>query len=310
MKSKYSIFHLQGGIGKHLAATAVAKCIKNNHPDRKLIVVCVYTDIFLNLPFVDRVYQLGNTSYFYQNYIENQDSILFHQEPYFTTDHIHKRLPLIQTWCKMYGLEYRGETPEVIFNSLQKKIARDVWVKSNGKGEKSREDKPVMVLHTNGGLIAPDAKSYMWARDMPFDIAQQIVDKYHKKYTIYQCTKNNSSKLMNATPIQWDDKTQLSIMEYLSILIHSDKRILIDSCLQHAAAALGLSSIVLWNGTSPKVFGYDMHTNIETIKPQNFKLPGSYLFDFDFNGVEHEYPFNENGELFDVDRIIEEIEKE
>ena len=113
MKSKYCIFHLQGGIGKHIAATAVAKCIKNNHPDRKLIVVCVYTDIFINLPFIDRVYQLGNTSYFYQNYIENQDSILFHQEPYFTTDHIHKRLPIIQTWCKMYGLEHKGETPEV-----------------------------------------------------------------------------------------------------------------------------------------------------------------------------------------------------
>ena len=297
MNEKYSIFHIQGGIGKHIAATAVAKCIKNNHPDRKLIVVCVYTDIFLNLPFVDRVYQLGNTSYFYQNYVENKDSILFHQEPYFTTDHIHKKLPLIQTWCKIYGLKYKGETPEVIFNTLQKKIAKDVWVKN----------KPVMVLHTNGGLIAPDAKSYMWARDMPFDIAQQIVDKYHKKYTIYQCTKNNSPKLMNATPIQWDDKSQLSIMEYLSILIHSDKRILIDSCLQHAAAALKLPSVVLWNGTSPKVFGYDMHTNIETVKPQNFKLPGSYLFDFDFNGVEHEYPFDENVELFDIDKIFEVI---
>jgi hypothetical protein len=298
-KEKYSIFHVQGGLGKHIAATAVAKCIKNNHPHRKLIVVCVYTDVFMNLPFVDRVYQLGNTSYFYQTYIENQDSILFHQEPYFTTDHIHKRLPLIQTWCKMYNLEFKGETPELIFNPLQKKISKDVWVKNK---------KPVMVLHTNGGMIAPDAKPYMWARDMPFDIAQQIVDKYHKKYTIYQCTKNNSPKLMNATTIQYDDKTQLSILEYLSILIHSDKRILIDSCLQHAAAALKLPSLVLWNGTSPKVFGYDVHTNIETVKPQNFKLPESYLFDFDFNGVEHEYPFDENQELFDINKIFEYIE--
>ncbi|MFZ9376790.1 MAG: hypothetical protein ACO25K_06670, partial [Candidatus Fonsibacter ubiquis] len=61
MKSKYSIFHVQGGIGKHIAATAVAKAIKNNHPDRKLIVVCAYTDIFINLTFVDRVYSLGRT---------------------------------------------------------------------------------------------------------------------------------------------------------------------------------------------------------------------------------------------------------
>ena len=301
MKEKYSIFHVQGGLGKHIAATAVAKCIKNNHPNRKLIVVCVYTDIFINLPFVDRVYQLGNTSYFYQTYVENKDSILFHQEPYFTTDHIHKRLPLIQNWCKMYNLEFNGETPELIFNPLQKKISKDVWIKNK---------KPVMVLHTNGGLISPEARPYLWARDMPFDIAQQIVDKYHKKYTIYQCTKNRSEKLVNAIPIQFDDKMQLSILEYLSILIHSEKRVLIDSCLQHAAAALELPSVVLWNGTSPKVFGYDIHINIETTKPQDFKLPGSYLFDFDFNGVEHEYPFSENDKLFDIERIFEAIDKQ
>ena len=66
MKEKYSIFHIQGGLGKHIAASAVAKCIKNNHPSRKLIVVSVYTDVFMNLPFVDRVYQLNNTNYFYE----------------------------------------------------------------------------------------------------------------------------------------------------------------------------------------------------------------------------------------------------
>ncbi len=299
MKETYSIFHVQGGLGKHIAASAVAKCIKNNHPSRKLIVVAVYTDVFMNLPFVDRVYQLNNTNYFYQNYIESKDSLIFHNEPYFTTDHIHKKLPLIQTWCKMYGLDYNSETPELIFNPLQKKLSKEVWVK---------DKKPTMVIHTNGGLIAPDAKPYMWARDMPFDIAQQIVDKYHKKYTIYQATKMNSTKLINTTQIQFDEQTQLSTLEFLSLIIHSDKRVLIDSCLQHAATALKLPSVVLWNGTSPKVFGYDMHTNIETVKPHNFKLPGSYLFDFDFNGSEHEYPFNENEDLFDIDKIFEAIE--
>jgi uncharacterized phage-like protein YoqJ len=91
---KYSIFHLQGGIGKHIAATAVARAIKNNHPDRKLIVICAYPDIFINLSFVDRVLTLGNTSYFYQEYIQDKDSIIFHHEPYYTTNHIHKRKKL------------------------------------------------------------------------------------------------------------------------------------------------------------------------------------------------------------------------
>ena len=43
-KLKYSIFHVQGGFGKHIAATAVAKCIKNNHPSRQLVIVCAWPD--------------------------------------------------------------------------------------------------------------------------------------------------------------------------------------------------------------------------------------------------------------------------
>jgi hypothetical protein len=58
---KYSIFQIQGGLGKHIAATAVAQAIKNNHPDRELIVVCAWPELWANLPFVYRVFPLGNT---------------------------------------------------------------------------------------------------------------------------------------------------------------------------------------------------------------------------------------------------------
>ena len=99
-------------------------------------------------------------------------------------------------------------------------------------------------------------------------------------------------------------------MEYFSVLLHSDKRILIDSSLQHAAAATNKPSTVLWNGTSPTVFGYDIHTNITTKIPYDFKLPGSYLFDFDFNGNEVEYPFTDDQELFNIDEIIASVNKQ
>lgn len=298
---KYSIFHVQGGIGKHIAATAVAQAIKSNHPDRKLIVVCVYTDIFINLDFVDRVYALGSTSYFYQNYIQDKDSLIFHHEPYFTTDHIHKKLPLIQNWCKLYGLEYNGEMPAIVFNKLQHTISKKFWVQNN---------KPVMVIHTNGGVMATDAKPYAWTRDMPESTAQALVDHYKKDYLIYQVTKVNSPKLNGAQHIFATPQSSLTLMELFSVLLHSRKRILIDSCIQHAAAALNKPSTVLWNGTSPKVFGYDMHTNICTKIPYDFKLPGSYLFDFDFNGNEVEYPFTHDQELFNVDEIIAAVDKQ
>ena len=297
---KYSIFHIQGGIGKHIAATAVAKAIKNNHPDRKLIVVCAYSDIFINLSFVDRVFNIGNTSYFYQEYIQDKDSIIFHHEPYYTTNHIHKRKKLIENWCDLHNLKYNGETPELKFNKLQFDVSKTVW---------SRK-KPIMVLHTNGGMMTTDAKPYAWTRDMPTDIAQELVEHYKKDYHIFQITKINSPKLKNVEHVFATPQQSLSLIELFSIFLHSKKRVLIDSCMQHAAAAMKRKSTVLWNGTSPKVFGYDLHDNICTDIPYNFKLPGSYLFDFDFNGNEVEYPFTDDVKLYDINKIIESIDKQ
>jgi hypothetical protein len=295
---KYSIFHIQGGIGKHIAATAVAKAIKANHPDRKLIVVCAYSDIFINLSYVHRVYTIGATQYFYQEYIQDKDSILFHHEPYYTTNHIHKRKRLIENWCDMYGLKYSGEKPDLIFNKLQYDISKKFW----------QRKKPVMIIHTNGGLMTAEARSYSWTRDMPFDLAQELVDHYKSKYHVIQLTKLNSPKLNDAEHVFATQERSLSLMEYFSILLHAKKRILIDSSVQHAAVALNKKSTVLWNGTSPKVFGYDLHDNICTSVPYDFKLPGSYLFDFDFDGNEVEYPYEEDTKLFDLNQIIKSVD--
>jgi hypothetical protein len=295
---KYSIFHVQGGIGKHIAATAVAKAIKANHSDRKLIVVCAYPDIFINLSYVHRVYTIGATQYFYQEYIQDKDSILFHHEPYYTTNHIHKRKRLVENWCDMYGIKYSGEKPDLIFNKLQYDISKKFW----------QRRKPIMIIHTNGGLMTANAKPYSWTRDMPFELAQELTDHYKSKYHIIQLTKLNSPKLKDAEHVFATQEKSLSLMEYFSILLHAKKRILIDSSVQHAAAALNKKSAVLWNGTSPKVFGYDLHDNISTEVPYDFKLPGSYLFDFDFDGNEVEYPYGNDVELFDINKIIKSVD--
>lgn len=297
---KYSIFHVQGGIGKHVAATAVAKAIRNNHPDRKLVIVCPYPDIFSNLDYVHRVYQLGSTRYFYQEFVQNKDSLIFYHEPYYTTDHIHKRKRLIQNWCDLYGLKYSGEKPEIKFNKLQHDMSSQFW----------KRKKPLMIIHTNGGMMTVDAKPYSWTRDMPIEIAQHLADHYTNDYHVLQLTKINSPKISGAECIFATPQQSLSIMEYFSVLLHAKKRILIDSCVQHAAAALKKPSTVLWNGTSPQVFGYDIHNNICADVPFDFNLPESYLFDFDFDGNEMEYPYEDDDKLYDVDKIIQSVDRQ
>lgn len=292
MEKKYSVFHIEGGLGKHVLSTAVARCIKNNHPDRELIVVCAYPEIYLNLDFVNRVYRLGNTPYFYDDYINEKDSLIFKHEPYFTEDHIHKKLSLIQNWCKLFNLEYSNEKPELVFNLRQQQIGINKW----------QRQRPIMVIQTNGGPLNDQPYPYSWTRDIPMDTAQQIVNSFKDYYHIIQICRHESNALQGVEVI----KEPMSNMELFSLLLFSQKRLLIDSCLQHAAAALGLQSTVLWVGTSPKVFGYNLHNNIVAQLPNTVKLPDSYLFDYNFNGMVHECPLFDTN-IFNINEIIESL---
>ena len=294
--TKYSIFHIDGGIGKHIAATAVAKCIKNNHPDRELIVVCAWPAPFINLDFVDRVYKTGVTPYFYQDYILGKDSLLFKHEPYFTTDHVHGKKPLIQNWCDLYGLEYNGEKPSLVFNLREKQLANKLW--SN--------DKPIMVMQNSGGLYQQDGVfNYKWTRDMPVGTMHAIIEEFKSLYSIFQVGRPGSP-IGNGVI---DVSSPYGIMELATLLLRSERRIFIDSMMQHAAAALDLPSTVVWIGTNPKVFGYDLHDNIVANQAEGFKLPDSYLFEYSFDGITHECPYRDESEIFDVDAIISSIKR-
>jgi hypothetical protein len=295
---KYCIFQVQGGLGKHIAATAVAQVIKRTYPDRELVIVCAWPELWASLPFVYRVFPLGNTSYFYSEYVDGKDSLFFIQEPYFTTTHINKTHKLVESWCMAYGLEYKGEQPVLKINAEQKKAIRNFY-------EPKFEEKPFLLLHTNGGLFTNE-RGYSWARDMPFDVASKVAQHFKKSHFIMQLTRPASPKI----PDVFIRNEQLSNTELVGLVELTDKRLFIDSSLQHAAAAFGLPSTVLWNATSSVIFGHDLHDNIQAKEKPKKSLPGSYLFDYQFDANENEFPYEDEdlGELYNIDQIIASLE--
>jgi hypothetical protein len=295
---KYCIFQVQGGLGKHIAATAVAQVIKRTHPDRQLIVVCAWPELWANLPFVHRVFPLGNTSYFYSEYVDGKDSLFFIQEPYFTTTHINKTHRLVESWCMAYGLEYQGEQPVLKINFEQKKAIRNFY-------EPKFEGKPFLLLHTNGGLFTNE-RPFCWSRDMPIEIAQRVANHFKKSHFIMQITRPSSPQVEGA----FVRNEQLSNTELCGLVELTDKRLLIDSSLQHAAAAFGLPSTVLWNATSSVIFGHSLHDNIQAKEKPQKSLPGSYLFDYQFDANENEFPYEDDdlGDLYNIDQIIASLE--
>ena len=297
---KYCIFQIQGGLGKHIAATAVAQVIKRTYPERELVVLCAWPELWANLPFVYRVFPLGNVQYFYDEYVNGKDSLFFLQEPYFTTTHINKTHRLVESWCMLHGLDYQGEQPTLKINVEQKKAIRNFY-------EPKFEGKPFLLLHTNGGLFTSE-RPFAWARDMPFDVASKVASHFKKSHFIMQITKPASPKI----PDVFVRNEQLSNTELCGLVELTDKRLLIDSSLQHAAAAFGLPSTVLWNATSSVIFGHGIHDNIQAKEKPKKSLPNSVYFDYQFDANENEFPYEEEDlkDLYNIDQIIDSLEKQ
>ena len=51
---QYSVFHIEGGIGKNIVATNIVRAIKKAHPERNLIVVAPYPEVFVHNPNIYR----------------------------------------------------------------------------------------------------------------------------------------------------------------------------------------------------------------------------------------------------------------
>lgn len=296
---KYVVFHVEGGLGKNVASTAVIKNIAEKHKDRKLIVMASFPEIFLNNPYVHRVFRMGMTPYFWEDYISGKDTIVLKREPYFETNHIMQKTPLHETWHKMYDLPYNKEKdlPELFNNMIQTEMSA-TW----------KRQRPILLLHTNGGPLMDGAPIYAWTRDMPRYVAETIIQNYAQQYHIIQVVKHESQAIQS--PMVEVVHRAMSNMELFSLVRASAKRVLIDSCLQHAAAAYKLPSTVLWVGTHPEMFGYSMHTNVKAKKPTgNVKnIDGAY-FDYQLDGQFHECPYNSPDEIFDINEVLKAINK-
>lgn len=290
-----TLFHITGGLGKHILASSVINSYKDFHPEKNVIVSSAYPIVFDRNPNVVESINLANTQYFYKNYIHGKDIEIFAQEPYRQTSHITKSKHLIDTWCDMIDIP-NTKPPTIHINFREREYTANILSKYGNK--------PILVFQPFGGMETPN-QSYCWARDLHPTIAQQICDMLHEKYTILHICNPSHPTLQNCVRI--DDRLPAHIL--FAILGFSSKRILIDSCLQHAAFAMGLPSVVIWNVTSPRQFGYSTHLNILPKNSNDYGGIHSYLFNYEIGGIIEECPYMDYTDMFDVEEIISCIEK-
>lgn len=287
-KEKYVIFHIDGGIGKNIMATAVVRAIQKTFPDFKIIVVASHEDFWINNPRVHRVYKQGTLQYFYRDYIRDNEVVVLLHDPYRDHEYMMQDTHLVEVWCNMFGLQMDGVNPEIYYTPREiQEIEMNFPIKEN-----------YVMIQPHGG--ANPNMQYSWTRDIPLENTVETINYFNSQgYKVYQIKNDKQPLAPGAIELNMPIRT----VAYL--LTHAKHRILIDSFAQHVAAALNLPSTVIWIANSPTVFGYSMHKNIKCSLPYKFDSDKySYLLRFDATaGNVFEFPYDRT-KLFDTEDIL------
>lgn len=261
----YSIFHIEGGIGKNIVATNVVRNIKKAYPERDLIVVSPYPEVFLHNPNIYRTYKIGNCPFFYEDFIKDKDALVFKHNPYNTNGVINRKENLAEAWCNCFNLKLDKVKPELFFNKIEQQNSQILIQNVN-------DGKPVIAVQINGGVnMVPNSINFSWFRDLPPMYAAKLIGDFKKDFNFVQVRHSGQMQLENVKQLN------LSIREVLLFLSQIKGALCIDSFVQHAMASFDKPSAVCWVGNSSNVFGYNIHKNIKS----NLELKGcdmeSYL---------------------------------
>lgn len=293
MKEKFSVFHIEGGIGKNILATAVVSSLKESEPERNIILVTAWPQVWFNNPDIYQVYPLGQIANFYKNFIKDKDTKVFRIDPYHSENYILNKKHLIDVWCDLYGIKNNQSGPKLYFSPLELEFIK-IKILNN-------VTKPIFLIHTSGGGGGQNSRPYSWYRDLPLQNAKEIVDYFKNDYHIYQIGYEGQRLIDGA------NKLTLETREILAAPLFSRKRLFIDSFSQHAAMALNQVSVVCWIGNKPNVLGYDFHNNVTPNIETSFDTyHSSYLEDFDIGGNPIQFPYDKL-KLFDSNEIINKL---
>ena len=288
------IFQIDGGLGKSIMGTAMVKVLRKRYKKAHIIVSTAYPDVFLNNPHINECFATNQMGGAYLKYVKDQDCKIFIADPYHQNSFITEKEHLFKTWCKVYGLSYNNEQPELYLTQPEIDYFKPFY---NIK-------KPIMVIQPNGG---PQGQgfNYSWTRDIPDPTINEIIQHYKNDYAIVHIKREDQYKYP-------DTLHALDGFRSIAILLQlSSKRLLIDSFGQHLAAAMRKKSTVCWVTTKPKVFGYKLHDNILaepfTKEPQ---IQNSVYQPFNLAQDISSIPYNDLREVFNVNKIIESINKQ
>lgn len=296
---KWLALNISGGLGKNVMASAVVRALKNKYPKSHIAIFSPHVAAWENNPLVEKIINITETDSIYQSFIEPENVLVLAKEPYHDEDYIYRKGPLVEIWRKLCEIpvEKSEKIEDVIKPDLyftEQEIYRVENMLPKGK--------PLFFIQTNGG--APTQPfPISWSRDLPLNIAQKVVDIMNGRgYLTVHLRRKDQPILQGAI------RLELTPREALLAIKFSEKRLLIDSFAQHAAAAFNLPSVVCWIANPSEIFGYTIHKNIYADAPKQFRhYIDSYLEQDNITGTIHECPYDTD-DIFSAEKLIKELD--
>lgn len=276
---KYAYVQINGGLGKNIAFSQIAKEVKEKYDF--LAVSSPYFDVFKSCPHVDYVYKPEEAKDFIFD-AKHDKADIFIDHIYDTSDFIYKKVSYADAYRKMMGLPLKNNEggsdtktelePLKSYPNLQQNID---FIMGQIK-EAGFED--FILVQFEGGQsplvnVPMDEKGQSdWSkvptnyeneplrRHYPFEKATEFVELFRKAHP-------KTAIINYALPNEHNyEKTFKFTVPYLVYyeLAKNEKckgAVTIDSSLQHLLAGVK-KCVVIWGHSLPQSFGYACNENI------------------------------------------------
>lgn len=275
-----------GGIGKHIAFSALSKQLAEKYGD--IILVNSYPEVFQNNPYIYRNLT-ANHAYLYEDYLH--DISVLKPEPYDSDLYRIEGKHIIDVYADILKIDTPNKKPLLFLSEKE-----DVMV----AGElREKIKKEYILVQIFGGVSSYTPQMVQqknnFSRDYPISMAQELVNKIKDKYPQYEIVQIRlvtEPQLQNVLPIT----SPITSRVMMAMVKFSKTFIAIDSCIQHISAAYDKKGIVLWGGTSPTKLGYEHNINIHRSELPHCKTkfchrPDTYFADVTATGL-WDCPYN------------------
>jgi len=247
---------IQGGLGKVLCASAALRGLRKKYPDKKIIVLSGWSDIFMANPNVDRAYSFNENKYLYEDFVK--DGMLLTQDPYNLDSYRLDKVHLAQAFCEAFNVEYDGNPkPDVyIPESFVNKALLDFK-------DLRKKNLPIIVIQPLGASKIDKElnKIIPTGRENVALFHKLIKEKQDKVLFIVMKTPQqpNIGEGDNVLIL----KTGVHFLQWAAYISLADAFIGVDSSGHHMAAAFNKPSIVMYGRTDPKNLSYSNETVVD-----------------------------------------------